>query len=81
MSLGSPVFYRGLSVGEVLGWEIRDMAESVTIHAFVRAPFDTYVHDQTRFWNASGVSVKLGRCRRRSADGIAPRFVAGRHRL
>jgi paraquat-inducible protein B len=43
----------------VLGWETGDMAESVTIHAFVRSPFDTYVHDQTRFWNASGVSVKL----------------------
>jgi paraquat-inducible protein B len=60
VSLGSPVFYRGLSVGQVLGWDIGDMAENVTIHAFVRSPFDTYVHDQTRFWNASGVSVKLG---------------------
>ena len=60
VSLGSPVFYRGLSVGQVLGWDIGDMAQSVTIHAFVRAPFDTYVHDQTRFWNASGLSVKLG---------------------
>jgi paraquat-inducible protein B len=60
VSLGSPVFYRGLSVGVVLGWETSDMAENVTIHAFVRSPFDTYVHDQTRFWNASGVSVKLG---------------------
>jgi paraquat-inducible protein B len=60
VNLGSPVFYRGLSVGQVLGWDIADMAESVTIHAFVRAPFDAYVHDQTRFWNASGVSVKLG---------------------
>ena len=36
------------------------MAEYVTIHAFVRAPYDSYVHDETRFWNASGVSVKLG---------------------
>jgi paraquat-inducible protein B len=60
VNLGSPVFYRGLSVGQVLGWDIGDMAESVTIHAFVRSPFDSYVHDQTRFWNASGVSVKLG---------------------
>ena len=60
VNLGSPVFYRGLSVGQVLGWDIGDMAKSVTIHAFVRAPFDSYVHDQTRFWNASGVSVKLG---------------------
>jgi paraquat-inducible protein B len=60
LNLGSPVFYRGLAVGQVLGWDIGDMAESVTIHAFVRAPFDSYVHDETRFWNASGVSVKLG---------------------
>ncbi len=59
ISLGSPIFYRGLGVGEVLGWDIADMAEYVTIHAFVRAPYDTYVHDNTRFWNASGLSIKL----------------------
>jgi paraquat-inducible protein B len=59
ISLGSPVFYRDLSVGEVLGWDIADMAEYVTIRAFVRSPYDGYVHDETRFWNASGVSVKL----------------------
>src|SRR5215469_12548221 len=60
ISLGSPVFYRDLNVGEVLGWDIADMAEYVTIRAFVRAPYDSYVHDETRFWNASGVSVNLG---------------------
>jgi paraquat-inducible protein B len=60
VNLGSPVFYRGLSVGQVLGWDIGDMAANVTIHAFVRAPYDTYVHDQTRFWNASGLAMKLG---------------------
>src|SRR5204862_7004543 len=60
VSVGSPILFRDLDVGEVLGWDIADMAEYVTIHAFVRAPYDSYVHDQTRFWNASGVSVKLG---------------------
>jgi paraquat-inducible protein B len=60
ISLGSPVFFRDLDVGEVLGWDIADMAESVTIRAFVRAPYDSYVHDDSRFWNASGLSVKLG---------------------
>jgi paraquat-inducible protein B len=60
MSLGSPVFFRDFDVGEVLGWDIGDMAESVTIHAFIRAPYDTYVREGSRFWNASGVSVKLG---------------------
>jgi len=59
VSVGSPIFFRDLNVGEVLGWDIADMAEYVTIHAFVRAPYDSYVNDETRFWNASGVSVKL----------------------
>ena len=60
ISLGSPVFYRDLTVGQVLGWDIADMADSVTIHTFVRAPFDRYVHDGSRFWNASGATVELG---------------------
>src|SRR5262249_14094266 len=34
-------------------------ARHVTIHAFVRAPFDQYVHDDSLWWDASGVSIKL----------------------
>ncbi|GGJ12832.1 PqiB family protein [Neoroseomonas lacus] len=64
ISLGSPIFYRDLDVGQVMGWDLSDMAESVTIHAFIRAPFDRYVREGSRFWNASGVSVKMG------AEGI-----------
>jgi paraquat-inducible protein B len=64
ITLGSPVFFRDLEAGEVLGWDIADMADSVTIHVFVRAPYDSYVHDESRFWNASGLSLKLG------ADGV-----------
>ncbi len=60
LSLGSPVYYRDFTVGEVLGWDIGDMADSVTVHAFVRAPFDRYVHDGSRFWNASGLSLSFG---------------------
>jgi paraquat-inducible protein B len=60
ISVGSPIFFHDLDVGTILGWEIGDMVESVTIHAFVRAPYDKYVHDDTRFWNASGFSVNLG---------------------
>jgi paraquat-inducible protein B len=60
ITLGSPVFFRDFDVGEVLGWDLGDMAKNVTIHAFVRAPFDKYVRDDSRFWNASGLDVKLG---------------------
>jgi paraquat-inducible protein B len=57
---GSPILFRDLMVGEVLGWDVGEMAKDVTIQAFVRAPYDRYVHDKTVFWNASGVSVQLG---------------------
>jgi paraquat-inducible protein B len=60
LTLGSPIFYRDLEVGVVLGWDIGQMASNVTVHAFVRAPFDQYVHQGSRFWNASGASVSLG---------------------
>ena len=60
ISVGSPIFFRDLAVGEVLGWDIADMAESVMIYAFIRAPYDFYVVEQTRCWNASGISLGLG---------------------
>jgi paraquat-inducible protein B len=68
VSVGSPVFYRDLSVGEVLGWDLAPDANSVTIHAFVRAPFDKFVTDQSRFWDASGIALEMG------ASGIRLQF-------
>ncbi|MPZ31618.1 MAG: MCE family protein [Rhodospirillales bacterium] len=68
ISLGSPIFFRDIEVGTVLGWDIGDLASRVTIHAFVRAPYDRYVHADTLFWNASGISVKL------AADGVQLRM-------
>jgi paraquat-inducible protein B len=60
LNLGSPIMFRDLEVGEVLGWDVGEMAKSITVHAFVREPFDQYVHDNSRFWNASGVKFGLG---------------------
>ena len=60
LNLGSPIMYRDLDVGEILGWDIGEMARNITIHAFVREPFDKYVHDNSRFWNASGAKIELG---------------------
>jgi paraquat-inducible protein B len=57
---GSPLLFRDLTVGEVLGWDVGAMAKDVIIHVFVRAPYDRYVHENSVFWNASGASVQLG---------------------
>ena len=60
ISLGAPVFFRDIEVGTVLGWDLHDLASRVAIHAFVRAPFDRYVRNDSNFWNASGLSISLG---------------------
>jgi paraquat-inducible protein B len=60
LSVGSPVFFRDMSVGQVLGWDLGNMAENAMLHVFVRRPFDTYVNDSSRFWNASGIKIDLG---------------------
>ncbi|MGK9167134.1 MCE family protein [Inquilinus limosus] len=57
---GSPIYFRGVQVGEVTGYESADLEAGVTIHAFVRAPYDRYIYDGTRFWNAAGISLTTG---------------------
>jgi len=56
---GAPVFYRDITVGEVLGYDIGDGTGPVTVQVFVRAPYDGFVRKGTHFWNASGLSVEV----------------------
>ena len=57
---GSPVFYRDIVVGEVLGYHLPEGNGEITVNVFVRAPYDKWVRTGTRFWNASGVNVSFG---------------------
>jgi paraquat-inducible protein B len=57
---GAPVFYRDVSVGEVLSYDLGTGLGPVAIRIFVRAPFDKFVEDGTHFFNTSGISVSLG---------------------
>ena len=59
LSSGAPVFYRSVQVGELLGYDPIRPGQPVTLHAFIRSPFDQYVKRGTHFWNASGVSFDL----------------------
>ena len=60
LSRGSPVYYRGVPVGETLGATLAQDAHSVAVSVFVRAPHDQLVRPETRFWNASGIEVSTG---------------------
>lgn len=57
--IGTPVYFRRLLVGEVVGYELDKDGKEVSIEIFVHAPYDQYVTSNTRFWNASGFDVSL----------------------
>ncbi|MCG6897900.1 MAG: MlaD family protein [Thiocapsa sp.] len=60
LSVGSPVYYRQIQVGQVAGFSLDPDGEAVDIEVFVSAPHDRLVSTSTRFWNASGVDFSLG---------------------
>ena len=56
---GSPVYYRQIQVGQVVGYDLAEDGRSLTIKIFINAPHDNLVRVNTRFWNASGFDLKL----------------------
>lgn len=59
LSAGAPVYYRRVPVGQVISYKFSADGRSVDLKIFVNAPYDHYVHPETRFWNASGLDVSL----------------------
>jgi len=64
LGIGSPIYYRQLSVGQVSAFNLTADGKSVEITVFIDAPYDKYVSPETRFWDASGIEVTAG------ADGV-----------
>lgn len=65
LDVSSPVYYRRIQVGQVIGFNLDEGGEAVNIQIFVDAPYDRYVTADARFWNASGVNFEL------DADGLS----------
>jgi paraquat-inducible protein B len=64
VDIGTPVYFRRISVGQVVSSELDPKGDSVTTKIFVRAPYDQRVRADSRFWNAGGFEASLG------ADGV-----------
>ncbi|PND34030.1 paraquat-inducible protein B [Achromobacter pulmonis] len=59
LDVGSPVYYRRIPVGQVVGYQLDRTGEGVDVQVFIDAPNDAYVNAATRFWNASGVDFSV----------------------
>ncbi|WNW10517.1 MlaD family protein [Pseudomonas sp. DTU_2021_1001937_2_SI_NGA_ILE_001] len=60
LDIGSPIYYRRIQVGQVVGYNLSDDGKGVDVQIFINAPNDKYITTDTRFWNASGVDVTVG---------------------
>jgi paraquat-inducible protein B len=64
LAIGAPVYFRQFQVGRVIDENLLpDGSTRVTV--FVEPPYDGFVKPVTRFWNASGIDLRLG------ADGLS----------
>ncbi len=64
LGIGSSVFFRHIPAGQVVGYALDPGGTGVTIKVFINAPFDVYVTNATRFWQASGVDMSI------TSDGV-----------
>lgn len=60
LDIGSPVYFRQIRIGQVVGYELDQDGTAVRIALFIKAPFHLLVKKSSRFWNASGIQMKLG---------------------
>jgi paraquat-inducible protein B len=60
LGVGSPIYYRRLDVGDVIAYDIAKDGKSIDIRVFLNAPYDRFVTQDTRFWEASGLDVAVG---------------------
>jgi paraquat-inducible protein B len=64
LGIGSSVFYRHITAGQVVGYSLDPGGSAVTIKVFINAPFDVFVTTATRFWQASGIDMAI------NSDGV-----------
>jgi paraquat-inducible protein B len=60
LEAGSPVTYRDVQVGQVVGYQLAEDATSVELALTIEPRYAPLVRDNTRFFNISGISADWG---------------------
>ena len=60
LDIGSPVYYRQVKVGRVTNADMAQDGTGVLLEIFVEAPYHHQVKQSSRFYNASGLDMKIG---------------------
>lgn len=60
LSIGSPVYYRQLQIGEVIGYDLSPSFRKVRIFINIKAQYMAIIRENTRFWQVSGARIEGG---------------------
>jgi paraquat-inducible protein B len=59
LSVGSPVYYRGIEAGSVGYFLLSSNSTTVEIHALIKPAFAPLVRTDSKFWNAGGIHLNV----------------------
>jgi len=65
IDVGTPVYFQHIPVGKVVSSQLDPNDDFVTTRVFVAEPYEKRVHANTRWWNASGIDMKV------TAEGLS----------
>lgn len=74
---GAKVYYRQIEVGEVINFGLTDKANQIRIELFIEPTYSHLISDNTRFWNASGISLKANLSQVNLRFGSLAAIIAG----
>lgn len=60
LKIGDPIYYRQIKVGEIIGHDLSNNANTVDVYVNINAKYKHLLNENTRFWNASGIDVDAG---------------------
>ncbi|MGF7431999.1 PqiB family protein [Pasteurella bettyae] len=60
LTLGSPVYYRGVEVGKISHMDLNDLGDRVLIHLLISPKYQHLVRKNSEFWVSSGYSAEVG---------------------
>lgn len=60
MKVGTPLFFRGIKIGQIDGYGLSKQGNSVLMQAHIEPQYSHLVNQTSQFWDASGIKVDVG---------------------
>ncbi|MCL1144129.1 MlaD family protein [Shewanella gaetbuli] len=60
IKVGTPIFFRGINIGQIDGYNLSETGQSVMMFAHIRQEYVHLVNQSSQFWDASGIKLEVG---------------------